>query len=257
MKKFGKSPSAAPAAKSGSVRPLMPALMRLVVTWRLFWQQRGKMLALAAVVVVPSTLIRAVSEVTIDFSLVLFVAAVFAVLALIRFCHSMDTASSQSIAKIYTQSSGRFLQVLGVTLVQAVALLPGIFAIVLIVFVGGFGLSRWLYIPGLLVFAFTLVGVAGLALAQFIAACEDTSIIGSLRASWQRTKGKRLRLVGHFALVLLIISAVSSAVFFVINLSAMLAASWLVQGVASSLLIVVALPWFITYGYSIYGETTR
>jgi len=243
------------SAKPGSKPQLIPALTRLVVTWRLFWQQRAKLIALAAVVVVPSTLIRAASEVTIDFSLVLFVAAVFAVLALMYFCHNMALVSSQSVAKIYTQSSGRFLQLLGVTLAQAVALLPGIVAAVLIVFVGGFNLSRWLYLPGLVILVLTLVGIASLSLAQFIATCEDASIVGALRASWQRTKGNRLKLTGHFALILLIISAFSSAVFFVINLSTMLAASWLVQGTVSSLLIVIALPWFITYGYSIYVET--
>jgi hypothetical protein len=243
------------STKPGSKHQLVPALTRLVATWRLFWQQRAKLMALAAVVVVPSTLIRAANEVTIDFSLVLFVAAVFAVLALINFCHNMAVASSLSVAKIYTQSSGRFLQALGVTLAQAVALLPGIFAAVLIVFVGGFNLSQWLYLPGLIILAFTLVGIASLSLAQFIVTCEDASIVGALRASWGRTKGNRIRLLGHFALILLIISAFSSAVFFVINLSAMLAASWLVQGAVSSVLIVIALPWFITYGYSIYVET--
>lgn len=244
--------------KAAQSKPnLTPALTRLVVTWRLFWQQRGKLAALAAVVVVPSTLVRAASEVTTDFSLVLFVAAIFAVLALVYFCHNMTRASTQSIAKIYTQSSGRFLQLLGVTLAQAFALLPGIFAAVLIVFVGGFNLSQWFYVPGFVVLALSLIGIASLSLAQYITVCEDASIIGSLRTSWQRARGLRLRLTGHFALILLMISAISSAVFFIINLSAILAASWLVQGAVSSTLIVIALPWFVTYGYSIYDELSE
>lgn len=209
---------------------------------------------ITAVVAVPSTFIRSASAVTVDFSSVLFIAAMFAVLALIYYCHHLSTAPAQSIAKTYTQASGRFLQLLGVTLLQALALLPGVFAVVLMVFVGGFGLSQLLYVPGIVLLALTALGIAGLSLAQYIAACEDVSIVGALRASWQRTKGIKLKITGHFALILLIISAVSTGVFFVVNISSLLATSWFVQGLVSSVLIVIALPWFITYGYSIYDE---
>lgn len=242
-------------SKPKTKRVLSLALARLVATWRLFWQQRSKLMLLTAVVAIPSTFIRSASAVTVDFSSVLFVAAMFTVLALMYYCHHLPVASSLSVAKIYTLSSGRYLQLLGVTLAQALALLPGVFAVVLMVFVGGFGLSTLLYIPGAILLALTALGMSGLSLAQYIAACEDTSIVGALRASWQRTKGLRFKLVGHFALILLLISAMSTGVFFMVNLSSVLATSWFVQGVVSSVLIVVALPWFITYGYSIYDET--
>lgn len=235
-------------------RVLSPALARVVATWRLFWQQRSKLMLITAVVAVPSTFIRSASAVTVDFSSVLFIAAMFAVLALIYYCHHLSTAPTQSIAKTYTQASGRFLQLLGVTLLQALVLLPGVFAVVLMVFVGGFGLSTLLYIPGVILLALTALGMSGLSLAQYIAACEGVSIVGALRGSWQRTKGLKLKLVGHFALILLIISVVSTGVFFVVNISSLLATSWFVQGLVSSVLIVIALPWFITYGYSIYDE---
>lgn len=238
-------------------RTLTPALTRLVVTWRLFWQQRRKLIALAAVVVVPSNFIRAASELSIDFSLVLFVAAVFVVLALMHFCHNIAAASTQSVAKIYTQSSGRFLQLLGVTLLQALALLPAIFAGVLAVFVGGFNLSSWLYFPALFILILTSLCLAGLSLGQFVAVCEQSSVLGALQSSWRRTKGIRTKLVGHFALIILVITALSTAIFFVVNISSSLAESWFVQAAVSSALLVVALPWFITYGYSVYAELSE
>lgn len=257
MKKRAKKTTADNNRKPLPKRTLTPALTRLVVTWRLFWQQRRKLTALAAVVVVPSTFIRAASELTIDFSLVLFVAAVFTVLALMHFCHNIAVVSTQSVAKTYTQSSGRFLQLLGVTLLQALALLPAIFAGVLAIFVGGFNLSYWLYIPALLILILTALCLAGLSLAQFVAVCEQSSVLGSLQSSWRRTRRVRTKLVGHFALILLVITAMSTAIFFVVNISSSLVESWFVQAVVSSALLVIALPWFITYGYSVYAELSE
>ncbi len=230
---------------------------RLTATWRLFWQQRGKFVLLAAVVAVPSTLVRSASAVTMDFSIVLFVAGLYTVLALIYFCHHLSTATKQSIAVIYTRASGRFLQMLGVTLLQALALLPAIFAVALLVFVSSFDMAKLLYIPGFLLLFFAILGAVGLSMAQFIAASEDASVIGALRASWVRTRGLKLRLLGHYGLFGFIVAMVSGVVFFVVNISSVLATSWFVQGVVSSVLLVIILPWLVTYGYSIYDETAQ
>lgn len=235
-------------------RKLSPVLPRLVTTWRLFWSQRVKLMALAAVVAVPSTFLRSYQQLSTDFSLILFGASLYCLLALIYFCKHIDKAGSESVASIYTRSSGRFLQLLGVTLLQSLALVPGIFAAVLLTFIGSFNLPTTLYIPGIITLGISFVVLASLSLAQFAATCESLTIWQSLRASWQRTKRSRLRIVLNFAGLFVVVAAISSLLFFLVNLSSLLATSWFVQGLVSSALIVVFLPWVVIYGYSIYDE---
>lgn len=241
-------------AKTDKKTKLIGVLPRLTSTWGLFWQQRVKLMALAAIVVVPSSFLRSYQALTVDFSLILFMAGIYAVLALIYYCHHMADAQNLSAPRVYTLASGRFLQILGVSLIQSLVLVPVIFSAALLLFVGSFSLPVWLYLPGGVFLVLSLVVATGLSQVQFIAASEDLSVVGALRASWKRTKGNKLRVLLHLLAFFLLAGLVSAAIFFVVNMSSFLATSWFVQGLVSSLLVVVALPWLIVYGYSIYDE---
>ncbi len=230
---------------------------RLVATWRLFWQQRAKLTLIAGLVVVPSSFVRAYGSLATDLSILLTVAGFYCLLALIYYCHNLAKAQELSVAKIYTNASGRFLQLIGVAIIQSIALLPTIFAATLIIFIGAFGLPTWLYLPGIVVLLGSLIGVMGLGLSQFIVVAEDVSVIGALRLSWQRTKKLRVSLLWQIVAFCLLISALSSLVFFVVNLSLLLSASWFAQGLTSSLVVTPFLAWFIVFGYSLYDEISQ
>ncbi len=230
---------------------------RLVATWRLFWQQRAKLLLIAAIVVVPSSFARAYDTLATDLSILLTVAGFYCLLALIYFCHNMASAQKLSVARIYTSASGRFLQLVGVTITLSIALIPFIFAATLLVFVNAFGLPAWLYLPAVLVLIGSFVGVIGLGLSQFVVASEDVTAIGALKASWQRTKGVRVRLALQLSLFFGLLVVASGAVFFLVNLSSVLAESWFAQGITSSIVITPALAWLVVFGYSLYDEISE
>ena len=243
--------------KSPDKRSLTKLAKRFFATWRLFAEQRSKLIALAAVVVVPTSFLRTYGTLSTDLSVLITAASLYCVLALIYFCHHLAQAQKQTVARIYTEASGRFLQILGVTIGLSIALTPVILSLGLLLLIGSFSLPVWLYPPTVLL-AIVFIGVfTGVSQAQLIVTCEKVSVFGAFKASWQRTKGLRSRIATQSILFMGFLVAVISTLFFVVNLSSLLAESWFAQGLVGGLVITPALAWFIVFGYSIYDELSR
>ncbi len=228
---------------------------RLVQSWLLMWHSKRRFWTIAGVVTIPSAMIRSYQSLTVDFSLVLFIASIYCVMSLIAVCRDFEGAKSQKIGVIYTKASGRFLQALGATLVQALALLPALLGITLGLFVISFGLSNFYIVPAVILGLMSVYLLGRLAVALYIAVVEEATIRQSIIRSWQRTKGKTLRILSRYVVIFAVIILATVGIFSIVNVAPILAQSWLVQGAVSAVLATVSLPWLIIFGYSIYDET--
>lgn len=243
--------------KQSIERPLTKLAQRFFATWRLFWEQRSKLIVVSAVIVAPMSFLRSYAALSTDLSVLFTFASLYCLLALIYFCHHMAQANRYSVAKIYTQASGRFLQLLGTTVGLSALLTPLIMSSALLLLIGSFDLPVFLYAPALGISLFSAWVLVGFSQAQYIASCQGESIIGSFRKSWRYTKGLRLRIGLQLTLFAAFLTFVISVVFFVINLSGVLAQSWFVQGLISALTVTPALAWLVVFGYSIYDEVSK
>ena len=230
---------------------------RLAQSWLFMWQGKRRFLTVAGVVAIPSAMIRSYQSLTVDFSLVLFIASIYCVLSLIVVCRDFEGTKSQKIGAIYTKASGRFLQALGVTLIQALALLPALLGMTLGLFVVSFGLTNFYIVPAVILGLMSVYLLGRLAVALYIAAVEEATIRQSMIGSWQRTKGKTLRIVSRYIVLFAVIILATVGIFSVVNVAPILAQSWLVQGAVSAVLVTISLPWLVIFGYSIYDETSR
>lgn len=191
-----------------------------------------------------------------DYGLIMAVAWAYAFISIIYFSFHRKKLQNNKLSEIYTTSSSRFLQFLGVSLILAIFALP--FAVGLV------GLFLSLPVLGLPPFIFLPISIIGLVLssyllarfgmAQIISVVDQLSVIDSLRASSKITFKNRWRIFFGTSLVLLLFLLMLVFVQFLLNLNLKIAQNQIIYAFVNILEACLVVPIFYAFQTEIYRE---
>lgn len=219
--------------------------------WKLF-------VLLAAVVEVPSAFIRQFSSSdssSIDFSIVLFIASMFALVAL--FWLVQGRSKSKKITQLYTESSKRFLPLFFLSVLLTLIFLPlfgGLFLVFLTVFVG-FGMIYNLIGIGLTIAS--LVVLVRLLLSVAYVIDPKVKFKDSLILSWQLTKRRFWYVLWSAFAFIVPLSFVVGILTYLITKIPVVGPNVVTHSILNGVLASIALPLLVLYWNKIAENISR
>lgn len=208
------------------------------------------------VLAVPSTIINILQTQGLigEYGLVMAIAWSFAIVAIINLAGNRENLTSTRLSTIFTVSSSRILQYVGVSLILLVFVLLLLVGIISLLFAGPvFGVSPVVFVSiGVLGLVLGLVFLSHYCLAQTVTVVDSRSIWDSLKDSARATRGNRIRIIASYSLLILLILTLLSIVQFILSLNEPVNQNTLLAGVIYILEAVVIVPIFFIFQVKLY-----
>ena len=189
-----------------------------------------------------------------EYGLILSLAWSFVIIAVLLMGLNKRQLKDIRLSTVFTASSARLLQYLGVSLVLIIFALPAIVGLLgLFLALPVFGISPWLFVPlgsaGLILGAYLLCRYA---ITQTIAVSTPSSIISSFKQSAKLTKGNRLRILIGYLVLFTVMLIVLVAVQFLLGLNQSINENAFIGGAIYAIEAVVLVPIFFVFQVKIY-----
>jgi len=230
-----------------------------------FKRHWGAYMLMAAVVFVPSAIIRqftASSSSGNDYSIALYLADLFAVLALFWRAQGRGAGSSQGgadtassspkIRDIYVASSRRYLPFLLIAVLLAVILVPFALGFLLIFLTTAAGLAAYYLIGGFLIIAVCLFIIVRLSLAIVAVVDEQMTWRSAIRTSWRLTRRQWWHLALSYLTYFVVAALLAGAILSLFGHIPAIGRNSIAIGVVNGLLLAVTIPILTIYATNLF-----
>ena len=240
--------------KSKRQQTLWQIIKQTLGEFRGHW--RGYM-AIAAIVFVPSAIIRQYTNGSTganDYSIVLYLADLFAVLALFWRVQGRATQGTHKIRDLYVASSRRYLPFLLIAVLLAVVLIPFALGFLLIFLTTAAGLAAYYLIGGFLIVAICLFLIIRLSMAIVVVVDDQNTWRRAIAISWQTSRRHWWYLAWSYMIYFVAAAILAGVALNVYRLIPVIGKNSIGIGVMNGLLLAITIPILTIYATNIFAN---
>lgn len=214
-----------------------------------------KLSSVASIVLLSSSVVKAYdqnSSTNSDIVLILYVAGLFALVALIWVCFNAEKVKRVPLSQIYVSSSARFLPLLLVSIAQTLMSLLAIVGGFVFLLATAAGLGWWLAVIGGVMILLSIWLLVRYSLAGLLVVGESVSGRTALKRSRELTKKFFWRLLGSYVGFVIVIGFSCGLVLEIFVRLPVLSKIWFFQGLVNGILLSIVVPLMVIFGYQLY-----